>query len=178
MGSSEFDEAYEDDDEGVERQGAEQRLGEAVLGASIRALDPRPAVMIDEETPIAEAIRLMLEHRIGALLVMRGGKAVGIFTERDVLLRVASPGADQSAPVKGVMTPDPESLGLDDGIAFALNRMIIGGFRHVPIVDDAGTARAVLSLREVVAFIVAQLPARVLNLPPEPTLEARSTDVG
>jgi len=178
MGSSEFDEAYEDDEGGDERQGAEQRLGEAVLSASIRALDPRPAVMVGEETSIAEAIRLMLDQRIGALLVVREGKAVGIFTERDVLQRVVSGNLDQSRSVTTVMTPEPESLGLDDGIAFALNRMIIGGFRHVPIVDDAGAPRAVLSLREVVAFIVALLPGRVLNLPPEPTLEARSTDGG
>jgi len=66
----------------------------------------------------------------------------------------------------------------EDGIAFALNRMIIGGFRHIPIVDDAGAPHAVLSLREVVAFIVSLLPHRFLNLPPEPMHEARSTDGG
>ncbi|MFI5184279.1 MAG: CBS domain-containing protein, partial [Vicinamibacteria bacterium] len=64
------------------------------------------------------------------------------------------------------------------GIAFALNRMIIGGFRHIPIVADEGTPLAVLSLREVVSFVVSLLPARVLNLPPEPHLAARSADGG
>jgi len=77
-----------------------------------------------------------------------------------------------------VMTPDPETLGPDDGIAFALNRMILGGYRHIPIVDEAGEPLAVLSLREVVSFIVSLLPARVLNLPPEPRLEAHSADGG
>ena len=176
MTSSEFDEAYEDDPTALERM--EQQLGEAILNAPIRVLEPRPAVTLDEEATIGDAIRLMLERKIGAILVLRAGKAVGIFTERDVLRRVVSGGVDRARPLREVMTEDPETLGPEDGIAFALNRMIIGGFRHIPIVDDEGAPRAVLSLREVVAFIVSLLPSRVLNLPPEPMHEARSTDGG
>lgn len=176
MGTSEFDEAYEDDPSHRER--AEQQLGEAILSAPIRVLEPRAAITVTADTPIAETIRLMLDERIGAVLVVRDGKAAGIFTERDVLRRVVSGGLDRSRPVSDVMTADPETLGPEDGIAFALNRMIIGGFRHIPIVDDAGAPQAVLSLREVVAFIVSLLPHRFLNLPPEPMHEARSTDGG
>jgi CBS domain-containing protein len=76
------------------------------------------------------------------------------------------------------MTPDPETLSVDDGIAFALNRMTVGGFRNVPIVDDAGAPLAILSQRDVVAYIVSLLPRRILNLPPEPRLEAHSPDGG
>ena len=176
MNLSEFDEAYEDDTSGRDRE--EQMLGEAILGAPIRALDPQPAVCVPESTPIREAIQLMLGRQIGAVLVEREGRAVGIFTERDVLRRVAAAKIDQGRPVSELMTPNPETLGPDDGIAFALNRMILRGYRHIPIVDDAGAPLAVLSLREVVSFIVSLLPARVLNLPPEPGLEAHSTDGG
>jgi len=176
MTLSEFDEAYEDDPSARER--AEQRLGEAILDAPISALEPRPAVSIPESTSVRDAVRLMLDRQIGAVLVVRDGRAVGIFTERDVLKRVALSGIDQGRPVGELMTPDPETLGPDDGIAFALNRMILGGYRHIPIVDDAGAPLAVLSLREVVAFIVSLLPARILNLPPEPRLEAHSPDGG
>jgi len=176
MSLSEFDDAYEDDTSARERD--EQMLGEAIINAPIRALEPRPAVCVSEGTQIREAIQLMLERQIGAALVTREGRAVGIFTERDVLRRVAATGIDQGRPVSDLMTPDPETLGPDDGIAFALNRMILGGYRHIPIVDEAGAPLAVLSLREVVAFIVSLLPARVLNLPPEPRLEAHSTDGG
>jgi CBS domain-containing protein len=176
MGISEFDDAYEDDHSPRERQ--EQRLGEAILNAPIRALEPRAAASIKEGATIREAIQLMLEREVGAVLIERGGRAVGIFTERDVLRRVASTGIDQSRPVSEVMTPEPETLGLDDGIAFALNRMIVRGFRNIPIVDEAGVPLAILTLREVAAFIVSLLPGRVLNLPPEPGLEARSKDGG
>lgn len=176
MTSSEFDEAYEDDPSVSER--LEQQVGKAILGAPIRVLEPRPAVTLGEEATIGDAIRLMLEQRVGAILVLRGGTAVGIFTERDVLRRVVSAGLDQSRPLREVMTADPVTLGPEDGIAFALNRMIIGGFRHVPIVDETGACPTVLSLRDVVAFIVSLLPSQVLNLPPEPMHEARSADGG
>jgi CBS domain-containing protein len=176
MTASEFDEAYEDDPSALERM--EQQLGEAILNAPIRVLEPRPAVTLNEEAPIGDAIRLMLERKIGAVLVMRAGKTTGIFTERDVLRRVVSGGVDRSRPLREVMTEDPETLGPEDGIAFALNKMIIGGYRHVPIVDGDGRPLAVLSLRELVSFIVELLPGRVLNLPPDPSLEAHSEDGG
>jgi CBS domain-containing protein len=176
MGTSEFDDAYEDDHSLRERR--EQRLGEAILNAPIRALEPRAAASVAEGATIREAMELMLEREVGAVLIERGGRAVGIFTERDVLRRVVRTGIDQGRPVGEVMTPEPETLGPDDGIAFALNRMIVRGFRNIPIVDDAGVPLAILSLREVGAFIVSLLPGRVLNLPPEPGLEARSKDGG
>jgi CBS domain-containing protein len=177
MEISEFADAYDEDDP-TQRTEEERGLGSAILNAPIRALDPRPAAQVPENASVREAIRLMLEHGIGAVLVVRERRVVGIFTERDVLRRVATGAVDPARPVTEVMTPDPETLSLDDGIAFALNRMTVGGFRNVPIVDDAGAPLAILSQRDVVAYIVSLLPRRILNLPPEPKLEAHSPDGG
>lgn len=176
MGASEFDEAYEDDSGQYERE--ENDLGEGILEATIRDLEPRSAVTVRPDTTIRSAVELMLERNIGAVVVEREGRAIGIFTERDVMRRVVAAGVDLETPIAKVMTPDPEALGLDDGIAFALNRMSVGGYRHVPILDDEGRASAVLSLRNVVNYIVSLLPTRVINIPPVPRLEARSEDGG
>jgi CBS domain-containing protein len=177
MDESEFDEAYADDPD--VRAADERRLGEAILGAAIEELEPQPAACVPPGASVRDAIELMQDRGIGAVLVLDdSGRVEGIFTERDVLRRVALARPETTRPVTELMTPSPECLGLEDGVAFALNRMVVGGFRHVPIVDDAGAPVAVLSLREVVSFIVSLLPARVLNLPPEPRLEARSTDGG
>jgi len=176
MGMSEFDDSY--DDEPNEYELEEQQLGEAILGATIRDLEPRAAAMVKESASIKQAIQVMLDRNSGAVLVEREGKAVGIFTERDILRRVIRTGIDLERPVEEVMTPDPETLSLDDGIAFALNRMAVGGYRNIPILDEGGKPLSLLSQREVVAYIVSVLPARVLNLPPVPNLEARSTDGG
>jgi CBS domain-containing protein len=175
MHASEFDEAWEDDLTASERE--EQQLGEVILSAPIRDLDPPAAVVLPESATIENAIQTMLERSLGAVLVQREGRIAGIFTERDVLRRVVSIGVNRERPVSEVMTPDPERLRPDDGIAFALNRMIVGGFRHIPIIDDKGAA-AMLSQRDVVAFIVSRIPKRVFNLPPEPYLEAHSPDGG
>ena len=176
MDTSEFDEAYEDDTS--RREAEERKLGEKILGASLRALSPRPAVTMSETTSIEDAVQLMLEQKIGAVLITKDARPIGIFTERDVLVKLALGEVDKSLPVSEVMTPDPETLGLDDGIAFALNRMVEHGYRHIPIVDDQGHALGVLSVRQVVAYMVSLMPGRVLNLPPEPGLEARAPDGG
>jgi CBS domain-containing protein len=176
MGVSEFEDGFEDAHrKRPTEEREEQKLGEAILSSHIRQLDPRAAIGVTENTSIAVAIQRMLDEKIGAILVVRDGRAVGIFTERDVLQRVAISGIDRNRPVSEVMTPHPEVLGLDDGIAFALNRMIARGYRHVPIVDGADRPVAVLSVREVVAYIVSLLPARVHNLPPEPKLGISKT---
>ena len=176
MGTSEFEDAYEQDE--PSRASEAQRLGEAILAAPIRALDPRPAVGVSESATVREAIQLMVERSVGAVLVVRDARVLGIFSERDVMRRVVTSGTPLDRPVIDVATRDPVTLGLDDGIAFALNRMVLGGFRHIPIVDAAGAPLAVLSQREIVAFIVSLLPASTLNLPPEPKHEARSEDGG
>ena len=174
--ASEFDEAWDDDFSATERE--EQELGQFILNAPIREMEPPAAVLVPETASIESVIHVMLEKGLGAVLVQREGRTVGIFTERDVLRRVVSLAVSRERPVSEVMTPDPESLGPDDGIAFALNRMVVGGFRHILIVDDKGGAPALLSQRDVVAFIVSRIPKRVLNLPPEPHLEARNPDGG
>jgi CBS domain-containing protein len=176
MGISEFDEAWEDDPDHMGEQ--ERRVGEALLHVPIRALEPHEAVTVPASASIGESIRIMLDRGIGALLVTApGGGIAGIFTERDVMRRVAAPGVAHSRPVSDVMTPDPETLAPDDGVAFALNRMVIQGYRHVPIVDG-DEPLGILSVRDVVRYIVSLMPARVLNLPPEPSLEARSPEGG
>jgi CBS domain-containing protein len=64
------------------------------------------------------------------------------------------------------MTPDPECLSYEHEIVFALNKMTVGGFRHVPILNDDGVPVAVLSMRHLVEHIVSYYSDEVYNLPP------------
>jgi len=176
MHASEFDEAWEDDFSATERE--EQELGQFILDCPIRDMEPPAAVVVPESASIGTVIQVMLDRGLGAVLVQREGRTVGIFTERDVLRRVVLTGISQETPLRDIMTSDPETLGIDDSVGFALNRMIIGGFRHIPVTDDSGRAVGVLSQRDMVAFVVSLLPSRILNLPPEPHLEAHSEDGG
>ena len=69
------------------------------------------------------------------MLVVDGGRLVGIFTDRDAVLKVAGRPLGPR-PIAELMTRDPVVLRHDDTIAVAINKMAVGGFRHIPIVED------------------------------------------
>jgi CBS domain-containing protein len=88
------------------------------------------------KTSVAAAARLMKEHDVGALMVVEGGRLVGIFTERDALFRVlAEPRDPTSTHVADVMTAKPRTVDPDKPLGHALFMMYDGGFRHVPVVE-------------------------------------------
>jgi CBS domain-containing protein len=116
----------------------------------------------------ADAIDLMQRKKLGCVAVTENEKLVGIFTERDVLMKIAGIKDPATLKVKDVMTPNPESFQPDDSIAFILNAMHVGGYRHVPVVDEQGRPLAVASVRDIVGFILDHFAEDVLNLPPEP----------
>jgi CBS domain-containing protein len=146
------------------------RLGTAITKRPIRKLPTlRPPVCVEPAANVRYAINAMNEHRTGCVLVAEDARLLGIFTERDVLNKVVAQGADiDTTTVAEVMTSDPECLTLDDGIAYALNMMSVGGFRHIPLVDAAHCPTGIVAMRDIVDFIVDLFPEEVLNLPPSP----------
>lgn len=146
------------------------RLGAAITKRPIRKLPTlRDPVCVAPAVSVRHAVGAMNEHRTGCVLVVDAGRLVGVFTERDVLTKIIGQGIDLDAtPVAQVMTADPECLTLDDGIAYALNMMSVGGFRHIPLVDAARSPTGVVAMRDIVDFIVDLFPEEVLNLPPSP----------
>jgi CBS domain-containing protein len=69
------------------------------------------------------------------------------------------------------MTADPATLGIDDAIVYALNKMGVGGFRHVPLVDDDKRPVGIISVRHIVRYVVDFFAREVMNLPPEPGMD-------
>ena len=163
-----------------EQQTIEERTGppkgktldSMTLQEPIQHLDLRAAaVCVEEETEVAEAIRLMQKHHIGCVLVQAEGVLVGIFTERDVIHKLLRTAKDlRAVPVGAFMTPDPETLTLSDSIAFALNKMSVGGFRHIPLVDDRQRPVGVVSVKDIVDYLAEFFPNEIMNLPPRPQL--------
>ncbi|HET7753090.1 MAG TPA: CBS domain-containing protein [Anaeromyxobacteraceae bacterium] len=146
-------------------------VGRRLLEARVADVDPTPALTIAEDATIAETVEGMRALGVDAVIVVARDddrEVVGIFTERDRLLRVG--GEELGMRIGAVMTPAPETLCPRHSLAFALNRMTTGRYCHVPIVDDAGAPVAMLSVRELLNFIVECIPEEILNLPPEPDL--------
>lgn len=164
-----YDEELEDE---LSRMYEEDRVPKTLSSSTFRKpiknLKVRKPVEVSPNQSVTDAVRMMQEKKLGCLLVTDGGKMVGIFTERDVLTRVFGRKDLDKLQVKDVMTPNPEAFQPDDSIAYVLNAMSIGGYRHVPVVDENGAPIAVISVKDIVSFIIEHFPEEVLNLPPEP----------
>jgi CBS domain-containing protein len=138
------------------------------LHEPLRTLPLRPPVRVSLGAAMADAVRKMREARAGACLVdAEDGRLAGIVTERDLLVRVPLDGVRlDTACVEQFMHPNPETLMPDHPIVYALNRMAGGGYRNVPLVDRAGRAVGLVTLRDIVEEIIEHFGDDVLNLPP------------
>lgn len=135
---------------------------------SVSRLHPTAPLRVTPGQSVSDAVSLMREHGVGCILVCQGERVVGIFTERDLLRRVLAAGKPLTLPVAECMTPDPVVVHPKEPIAAAVRRMVDGGYRHLPVVDDQGRLLGVLSVKRIMHYLVEHFPATVYNLPPDP----------
>ncbi len=128
-------------------------FGGELLGLHLDELGAPAPHMIDGNASIDEAIARMQADSVDCLLVTEDGALVGIFTDRDAILKVAGQ-PTVGRTVAEVMTHDPVILRSGDPVAVAINKMAVGGFRHVPIVNG-GTPVGVVSARDVFRHLAA-----------------------
>ena len=126
-----------------------------LLGRHLEELGAPAAVTVDGSADVVELVERMHRDGIDCLLVTEDGRLAGIFTDRDAILKMAGRGLEHR-PVRDLMTPDPVILRHDDTIAVAINKMAVGGFRHVPIVEGSQPI-AVVSARDVFRHIATRL---------------------
>lgn len=137
---------------------ADRELSEAISREPLRVLQPASPVAVSPTTTVGEAVRLLAERNIGCVLVVSDEKLLGIFSERDALLRIGNDYHDVAdRPINDFMTPSPQTLTLDDSIAFALNRMDVNDFRHIPIQEDGRTV-GIISVRDCLAYVTRLFP--------------------
>jgi len=167
----EGDESYLDD-EGDAGPPAATVLDGRVLRQRLDVLPVRAPSVYAPAATVTQAIRGMQRERRGCVLITEDGtertRLTGIFTERDVLFRIVDRGRNPaSLPLAEVMTPDPETVPHEASVAWVINQMAVGGYRHVPVVDDEGRPVFVISVRDVVELLVEYFPQEILNLPPQ-----------
>ncbi len=152
---------------------------------SVSRLQPPAALALSPQSTVRQAVALMQEHRTGCIVVCQEGpgqsggqgvahsiaqvaQLVGIFTERDLIKRVLGAGKPLSVPLKECMTPKPVVVHAKDPVGVALRKMQEGGYRHLPVVDEAGRAVGMLSVKRIVRYLVEHFPSTVYNQPPVP----------
>jgi len=126
-----------------------------LLGEHLDELGAPPPLEVDPATPVDEAIARMHEAEVDCVLVTSGGRLVGIFTDRDAVVKAAGKRLD-AFHVRDFMTPDPVVLRHDDPIALAIHKMAVGGFRHIPIIEH-GRPTGVVTARDVFHHLAQSL---------------------
>lgn len=136
----------------------ETPLEDSLIHENVSSLDPKTAVMVEPDTTVREAIAAMVDNNIGCVLVGQGSRVQGIFTERDVLVRLARRIPEVGdEPVARYMTVSPEMLEASTPLAFALNRMSLGDFRHLPLTEQ-GKLLGIISLRDFLGVLFRWYP--------------------
>jgi predicted transcriptional regulator len=123
-----------------------------LLGEHLDDLQPATPSLLEGDADVDVAIQLMHETGADCVLVTEDGKLVGIFTDRDAVLKLAGK-VPQPRPIRELMTRDPVVLRHDDPVAVAINKMAVGGFRHIPIVDGGGLPTGVVTAKDVFRHI-------------------------
>jgi CBS domain-containing protein len=117
----------------------------------------RGPVKVGGRDPVALAVRMMQHTDTNCVLVMDGAHLAGIITPWDILHKIAGQSDDLNAVTCGaIMTKDPVFLRDNDDIAVALNKMSIGGFRHIPLLQGE-TPVAVVSIGDLFKHIAPHL---------------------
>ncbi|MGV8940365.1 MAG: CBS domain-containing protein [Lysobacter sp.] len=109
---------------------------------------------ISPDAPMIDAIRLMAEKQIGALLVVQGGRLAGIVSERDYARKIVLQGrSSATTPVRDVMTADVRTVGLDDTAEHCMALVTNQRIRHLPVVVN-GEVLGVVSIGDLVKAVI------------------------
>lgn len=138
-----------------------------------RILDTETVGRVMQRSPFSVPVGSQLRTAVEGIqtrptsyaLVLDGERLRGIFTERDYLEKIAGSDTSLDEPVDRFMSADPQVLSPDASVADALNLIVEGGYRHVPIVQD-GRVEGVLSALDLVKYIAEIYPTEVYNHPP------------
>jgi CBS domain-containing protein len=146
---------------------------EQIATMKMSEIPSREPVCVPPDAKLGDVVAAMKARKQGAALVCDGDELIGVFTERDLLRRVEHDNLDWRArEVREVMTARPMIIREDDTVAEALRRMDVGRHRHLPVLRGRAPM-AIVSVRDLLAYVASRFPADFLNLPSTPEKEAR-----
>jgi CBS domain-containing protein len=140
---------------------AQSPVERLILENPVSTLRPAAPICVAADEPLASTMQLMIERKIGCLLVMEDTRMTGIFTERDALMKVGAEAAEAAhSPIRDYMTPDPETIDATASVAFALHKMDLGGYRHLPVMNAHDQPTGVISVRDILRFLTQEYAAK------------------
>ena len=142
-------------------------MKEAVkIDSPISDFDLREPLIIELGTCLENVLENMQKTNNNCVLTLSNERLNGILTERDILLKVTGKGYDlQLTTIDEFITPNPEYVSPEDPIAYALNKMYVGGFRNVPVVNDEIYPIGIISISDIISTIADYFHNEIINLP-------------
>ena len=145
------------------------------LGEGIAPTDPIKTllggkfIILNEKVTLRDAIDNIQKQHVGCVLLEKDNKISGIFTERDVVQKIVGKRHNLDKEyVVDYMTLKPDVLHQNDAIGFALNKMIEGGYRHIPIINKSEKPVGIISMQDIINHLGDYFYEDIKNLPPTP----------
>jgi CBS domain-containing protein len=133
---------------------------------------PGALVSIGKNATVLEAVRAMVEGKVGAAVIQDGPRLLGVFTERDVVRRVVLPGLDaKTTPITEVMTKNVVTVRENADRSSVLKLMHEHYIRHLPVIDAGGKVLAIVSMRQLLRAEVQDLQQTVWELVADTTAD-------
>lgn len=128
-----------------------------LLRDRIERLWPKTPSTVSPATTVGEVLKKMVSETIGCVMIVDEGQVIGIFSERDALMKLNVDAAKfMNRPISQFMTERPVTLETNDKIAFALHKMNLGGYRHLPILFN-GKLAGVISIRDILRYLTERI---------------------
>src|SRR5262245_19415605 len=125
----------------------------------IERLWPKTPSKVTPDTPVRTVLKKMVDEAIGWVMIVDKDNLVGIFSERDALMKINTDAPKfMDRPISQFMTPSPVTLETSDKIAFALQKMNVGGYRHLPILFQ-GKLAGIISIRDILRYLTERIGA-------------------
>ena len=136
------------------------------IDSPISDFDLNEPLIIELGTCLENVLENMQKTNNNCVLTLSNERLNGILTERDILLKVTGKGYDlQLTTIDEFITANPEYVSPEDPLAYALNKMYVGGFRNVPVVNDEMYPIGIISISDIISTIADYFHNEIINLP-------------
>lgn len=149
------------------------------INEPIESMTYKEPISVSKDEKLNVVINLFKDNDVSSIFIVEKNELLGIFTERDIVRKIAGENVDISLEtIEAYMTKNPETLTVDQPIAYALNKMAAGGFRHVPLLNKEKKLMGCLSFRDIIEHLADFYSNEILNLPPTPEIKQSSREGG
>ena len=149
-----------------------------MLNTPVSALVRRPPFRIQRGSPLSEALAMLRTRRTRCLVVMDGERVMGLLTDRDLVEKCFHEGLSEDTPVETLMDSPIVSVTPQTPLLDALRIVDRERIRHLPLIEEDGTLRAVIRGRDLMEYLAESMPELVLNQPPDAAVQLRSREGG